>query len=120
MEIDTNKEAINLFEQSNTLLEDRKFFAEVFKTTQDDLCIFKEQLHPSFQINQWVKAKEGFSLFNMFDFTVTVQGKNYLKQIFSNPLKDKDAILQRQKSIKLLLELDSKSTQESGLLFKDI
>ena len=84
-----NKEAINLYEQSKSLLEDRIHFAEIFKSTFQDLGIFKEQQHPSFQINQWVKAKEGFSLFNLFDFTVTIQGKNFLKQLFSNPLKDK-------------------------------
>ena len=94
-----NKEAINLFEQSQSLLEDRKLFAGISKSTQVDLGIFKEHQHPSFQVHSWVKAKEGFSLFNMFDFTVTIQGKNYLKQIFSNPLKQQDAILARQKSI---------------------
>ena len=46
-----NKEAINLFEQSQSLLEDRKFFAGISKSTQVDLGIFKEHQHPSFQVH---------------------------------------------------------------------
>jgi hypothetical protein len=50
--------------------------------------------------------KEGFSLFNLFDFTILQKGKAYLKYLFQTPLKNLNLIKMRQSSIILLAKLD--------------
>lgn len=75
--------------------------------TPSDLMIFQSVKHPSFQINNQVK--EGFSIFNMFDFTVTSLGRAFLRGLFSFPLKNIDLIQKRTKSIKFLELVDKKS-----------
>lgn len=65
-----------------------------------DLQIFNSVAHPSFQVQQWrtqtnpdgTSGKEGFSLFNLFDFTVTYAGRAILRKIFSQPLRDAKVI----------------------------
>lgn len=68
----------------------------------------------------WGAFKEGFSLFNLFDFTVTPWGRNHLRQMFAAPLKSLDHILARQKSIKFLEALDFKSAQGQGVILQKL
>lgn len=57
--------------------------------------MFRRSEHPSFLV-QTFEFKEGFSLFNLYDFTVTLDGRLALKQIMARPLVDVELIEQRQ------------------------
>ena len=52
-----------------------------------DLCIFRKAEHPSFLIQNF-ETQEGFSIFNLYDFTVTNEGRLLLKKMMSKPLID--------------------------------
>lgn len=75
------------------------------ETALADLNIITWQEHPSLMI-QNMQPKEGFSLFNLFDFTLLMKGKAYLKYLFSTPLKNLRMILDRQNSIYVLAVTD--------------
>ena len=69
----------------------------------EDLKIFKRAEHPSFLIiNQ--EIKEGFSLFNIYDFTVTPEGRTFLKQLMAQPLLDYNLIRERQETVDKLYQ----------------
>ena len=57
--------------QCQTLLEPDDAHLLLSASTKNDLCIFQTMSHPSFQIQSFLKGKEGYSIFNLFDFTVT-------------------------------------------------
>jgi DNA mismatch repair ATPase MutS len=65
----------------------------------DELQIFSRAQHPSLLIQNTIKqtelAKEGFSIFGLYDFTVTESGRRYLKQIFMQPTIDLKLIRER-------------------------
>ena len=63
---------------------------ELDKTTYLDLSIFNRE--------------DEYSLFHKLDFTTTSGGREYLRTLFSNPLKDIDAIHNRQQMLQFLLE----------------
>ncbi len=58
-------------------------------TTYYDLSIFNRD--------------EEFSLFHKLDFTTTTGGRNYLRQLYSTPLKDIRSIEDRQKTLQFIL-----------------
>lgn len=68
--------------------------ANTFKALQ----IFHEDSHPN-----WVggkgRSKEGFSLFGLFDRTLSKVGKIKLKEWMAKPFCDKDRILYRQEGV---------------------
>ena len=57
----------------------------------EDLRVFRRAEHPSFLVQNF-EIKEGFSLFNLYDFTVTADGRSYLKNLMSKPLVRVDMI----------------------------
>ncbi|WP_346316268.1 DNA mismatch repair protein MutS [Chitinophaga sp. YIM B06452] len=63
---------------------------ELDKTTYLDLSIFNRE--------------DEYSLFHKLDFTTTSGGREYLRTLFSNPLKDTEAIRNRQQMLQFLLE----------------
>ncbi|MFY0252447.1 DNA mismatch repair protein MutS [Chitinophaga sp. 30R24] len=63
------------------------------KTSYYDLSIFNRD--------------EEFSLFHRLDFTTTAGGREYLRQLFSNPLGDINAIGKRQKALQYILEQEN-------------
>ncbi|HJT73480.1 MAG TPA: hypothetical protein VJ720_05665 [Chitinophaga sp.] len=63
---------------------------ELDKTTYYDLSIFNRD--------------EEYSLFHKLDFTTTSGGRDYLRQLFSSPLKDITAIEQRQQTLQYILK----------------
>lgn len=63
---------------------------ELDKTTYLDLSIFNRE--------------DEYSLFHKLDFTTTSGGRDYLRTLFSNPLKDIEAIHQRQQMLQYMLE----------------
>ena len=63
---------------------------ELDKTTYYDLSIFNRE--------------EEYSLFHKLDFTTTSGGREYLRQLFSAPLKDIPAIENRQQALKYILQ----------------
>ncbi|MBO9154613.1 DNA mismatch repair protein MutS [Chitinophaga sp. GCM10012297] len=63
---------------------------ELDKTTYLDLSIFNRE--------------DEYSLFHKLDFTTTSGGRDYLRTLFSNPLKDIEAIRQRQQMLQYMLE----------------
>ncbi|WP_143304818.1 MutS-related protein [Chitinophaga vietnamensis] len=60
------------------------------KTSYYDLSIFNRD--------------EEYSLFHRLDFTITAGGREYLRQLFSNPLQDITAIESRQKALQYILD----------------
>jgi DNA mismatch repair ATPase MutS len=60
------------------------------------------------------QPKEGFSLFSLFDFTLTTKGRSYLKQLFSTPLLSIPKIMSRQNSVLVLAVLDKVSSHSSA------
>lgn len=62
---------------------------ELDKTTFLDLSIFNRE--------------EEFSLLHKLDFTTTAGGREYLRSLFSNPLKDIHAIHSRQEMLKFII-----------------
>ncbi|MCK7557667.1 hypothetical protein MKQ70_22725 [Chitinophaga sedimenti] len=66
---------------------------ELDKTTYLDLSIFNRD--------------EEFSLLHKLDFTSTAGGREYLRSLFANPLKDLKAIGERQAMLKFILEQDT-------------
>lgn len=74
---------------------------ELDKTTYYDLSIFNRD--------------EEYSLFHKLDFTTTSGGRDYLRQLFSSPLKDITSIKQRQQTLQYILkEEDSWPTDISN------
>ncbi|MVT11885.1 MutS-related protein [Chitinophaga tropicalis] len=63
---------------------------ELDKTTYYDLSIFNRD--------------EEYSLFHKLDFTTTSGGRDYLRQLFSTPLKDITSIEQRQQTLQYILK----------------
>jgi len=63
---------------------------ELDKTTYYDLSIFNRE--------------EEYSLFHKLDFTTTTGGKDYLRYLYSNPLKDIASIEERQKVLQYILQ----------------
>ena len=63
---------------------------ELDKTTYLDLSIFNRE--------------DEYSLFHKLDFTTTSGGREYLRNLFSNPLKDIAAIHNRQQMLQYLLD----------------
>ncbi|RPD39261.1 MutS-related protein [Chitinophaga barathri] len=63
---------------------------ELDKTTYLDLSIFNRE--------------DEYSLFHKLDFTTTSGGREYLRTLFGSPLKDIDAIHNRQQMLQYLLE----------------
>ncbi|MBS0029327.1 MutS-related protein [Chitinophaga sp. 22321] len=63
------------------------------KTSYYDLSIFNRD--------------EEFSLFHRLDFTTTSGGREYLRQLFSNPLSDITSIQHRQQALQYILERES-------------
>ena len=63
---------------------------ELDKTTYYDLSIFNRE--------------EEYSLFHKLDFTTTTGGKDYLRYLYSNPLKDIAAIEERQRVLQFILQ----------------
>ncbi|PSL50016.1 MutS-like protein [Chitinophaga niastensis] len=63
------------------------------KTSYYDLSIFNRD--------------EEYSLFHRLDFTTTSGGRDYLRQLFSNPLPDINTIENRQKALQYILEQES-------------
>ena len=45
----------------------------------------------------------GFTVFELVNKTVTPGGGDYLKKIFRNPFSDRDKIIERQESIKYII-----------------
>lgn len=60
------------------------------KTSYYDLSIFNRD--------------EEFSLFHRLDFTTTSGGREYMRQLFSNPLQDIQSIENRQRALQYILE----------------
>ena len=104
-----NKDLVVARNQTDSLLESKDYFCAVSKTTVTDLKVFHQVQHPSFLIQTWGQKKEGLSLFNLFDFTVTKFGRNYLRSMFSHPLNDLQQIKRRTNSVKFLEQVNSKS-----------
>ena len=67
----------------------------IVNQVQKDLKIFQRAEHPSFLILSHEMNKEGFSLFNIYDFTVTPDGRSYLKKMMMQPLLDIKLIQER-------------------------
>lgn len=95
------------------------FFSDInlvklWPTTQSDLLIFVEEDHPSCLVTTQ-KQKEGKSMFNLFDFTESGEqlGRRYLKEMISKPSADKNEIIKRQASTKLLQQI----VEKTGLRF---
>jgi DNA mismatch repair ATPase MutS len=63
------------------------------KTSYYDLSIFNRD--------------EEYSLFHRLDFTTTAGGREYMRQLFSNPLQDIISIENRQKALQYILEQES-------------
>ena len=63
---------------------------ELDKTTYYDLSIFNRD--------------EEYSLFHKLDFTTTAGGRDYLRHLFSAPLKDINAIEDRQQALQYILQ----------------
>jgi DNA mismatch repair ATPase MutS len=63
---------------------------ELDKTTYYDLSIFNRD--------------EEYSLFHKLDFTTTTGGRDYLRYLYSAPLKDIPAIQDRQRALQYILE----------------
>ena len=63
---------------------------ELDKTTYYDLSIFNRD--------------EEYSLFHKLDFTTTTGGKEYLRYLYSNPLKDIASIEERQQVLQFILK----------------
>ncbi|HWV67633.1 MutS-related protein [Chitinophaga sp.] len=63
------------------------------KTSYYDLSIFNRD--------------EEFSLFHRLDFTTTAGGREYLRQLYSNPLSDINTIKNRQRTLQYILERES-------------
>lgn len=63
---------------------------ELDKTTYYDLSIFNRE--------------EEYSLFHKLDFTTTSGGREFLRQLFSAPLKDIPSIENRQEALKYILQ----------------
>src|SRR5690606_31319619 len=49
-------------------------------------------------------SEDEFSIFNKLDFTITVEGKEWLYRFFKNPLSDVRQINDVQQIVKLILE----------------
>eukprot|EP00347_Sterkiella_histriomuscorum_P015738 403355869 len=86
--------------------QDKLELVEVCESFYQDLNIFQDQIHPSLLI-QNAAPKEGYSLFNLFEFTILSKGREYLKQIFQTPLKCLNQIMYRQNSVTALFDLNS-------------
>lgn len=69
----------------------------------EDLQVFRRAEHPSFLVQNF-EFKEGFSLFNMYDFTVTAEGRAFLKDLMSRPLVDLELINMRQTHVETFFE----------------
>ena len=113
-----NQETLIASMQCTSLLEPAASRLLLSPSTKNDLRIFQRQTHPSFQVAGPVK--EGFSLFNLFDFTTTNWGRSYLRTMFEHPLKDPAGIMSRQKSIRFLEMMDAKSGLGSGILINKL
>lgn len=75
--------------------------------TMKSLSIFLQERHPG----SVTLAKEGLSIFSIFNFTKTTMGAKILRSWLMNPTRDRGIIDTRQRQISLLL--DNKS---DGLL----
>ncbi|HEY9261549.1 MAG TPA: DNA mismatch repair protein MutS, partial [Chitinophaga sp.] len=63
------------------------------KTSYYDLSIFNRD--------------EEYSLFHRLDFTTTSGGREFLRQLFSNPLEDITSIQNRQRALQYILEQEN-------------
>ncbi len=66
---------------------------QIDQTTLNDLSIFQQE--------------EEYSVFSYLNFTQTVDGKLYLRQLLANPLKNIDAIVDTQNTIKQLQQIQN-------------
>ena len=73
-----------------------------------------DEIHPS-QIKGIGKAKEGFSLFGLWDRTRTRGGRRCLREWFGAPLACPDAIQARQDGVALFLNPENKEL-EAGIV----
>lgn len=81
----------------------RDFYLRMDSNTFKALQIFREETHPNW-IKGKGKSKEGFSLFGIFDRTLSLAGRRRLFEWMSSPLTDMTKIVERQTDVEFFLD----------------
>lgn len=98
-----DNESGNVVIASITVLNWRKYM-KIDDNSLRSLQIFTRDVHPN-ALKENQHSKEGFSLFSLMDRTISLPGRQRLKELMMRPLIDKSLIEERQNLIECILKL---------------